>query len=81
MFNTLRAVIQLTRPAQWVKNVFVFAALVFGVRWDEPGAIDAALIALEAFGIFCLLSGAVYAFNDLLDWKEDALHPTKKLPR
>lgn len=78
MFNTLRAVVQLTRPAQWVKNVFVFAALVFGVQWDDPHAINAALIALEAFGIFCLLSGAVYAFNDLLDWKEDALHPTKK---
>lgn len=78
MFNTLRAVLQLTRPAQWVKNVFVFAALVFGVQWDEPDAIGKALIALAAFGIFCLLSGAVYAFNDLLDWKEDALHPTKK---
>jgi len=75
LLQTIRAAIQLTRPAQWVKNVFVFGALVFGPRRSDPAAIIA---ALEAFGIFCLLSGAVYAFNDLLDYREDALHPAKK---
>lgn len=78
MFKTFRAIVQLTRPAQWVKNVFVFAALVFGVRWTDPHAFRAVLDASTAFVIFCMLSGAVYAFNDLLDWKEDAQHPTKK---
>lgn len=73
--RTVGAIIQLTRPAQWVKNVFVFGALVFGPRRSETSAI---VSALEAFGIFCLLSGAVYAFNDLLDHREDALHPTKR---
>lgn len=75
MFRTLSAAILLLRPAQWIKNVFVFAALVFGARRSE---VDAILLSCSAFGIFCLLSGAVYAFNDLRDHKEDALHPTKK---
>lgn len=75
MVRTVLAAIQLTRPAQWVKNVFVFGALVFGARRGDPSAIAH---ATAAFAIFCMLSGAVYAFNDLLDYKEDAHHPTKK---
>lgn len=78
MFGKVLAAIQLTRPAQWVKNIFVFAALVFGVRPADPEAVPKLLCAAAAFGIFCLLSGAVYAFNDLLDYREDALHPTKR---
>jgi 4-hydroxybenzoate polyprenyltransferase len=66
------------RPAQWVKNVFVLAALVFGVRPDDPGAVDKLWLVLGAFGIFCLLASSVYAFNDLIDYREDALHPTKR---
>ncbi|MCG8409161.1 MAG: decaprenyl-phosphate phosphoribosyltransferase [Phycisphaerales bacterium] len=75
MLKTLRAIIQLMRPAQWVKNVFVFGALVFGAKREDP---DAIFFALVAFGIFCLLSASVYAFNDLLDYQEDAKHPSKK---
>ena len=75
MLDKLWAAIQLTRPAQWVKNVFLFGALVFGPRRTDPQAI---LLACGAFGIFCLLSGAVYALNDMLDYREDALHPTKR---
>ncbi|GMU35361.1 MAG: decaprenyl-phosphate phosphoribosyltransferase [Planctomycetia bacterium] len=75
MVRTLSAVILLLRPAQWIKNIFLFAALVFGARRGEPEAI---LLCGTAFVIFCLLSGAVYAFNDMRDYREDALHPTKK---
>lgn len=76
--RTLFASIRLLRPAQWVKNVFVLAALVFGVRPTSPGAGEALLRAIEALGIFCMLSSSVYAFNDLMDYREDALHPTKR---
>lgn len=75
MFRKLGAVILLLRPAQWIKNVFVFPALVFGARRDDPQAI---LLSLAAFGIFCMLAGAVYAFNDMRDYREDAHHPTKR---
>lgn len=75
MVRMLSAVILLLRPAQWIKNIFLFAALVFGARRSDSEAI---LLCVTAFVIFCLLSGAVYAFNDMRDYREDALHPTKK---
>jgi len=75
LFGTIRGAIALTRPAQWVKNVFVFAGLVFGDKLRDPQAVR---LSLAAFAIFCMMSGAVYAFNDLLDHHEDALHPTKR---
>src|SRR5690606_29817839 len=66
------------RPAQWVKNVFVLAALIFGVRPDDPDALHKLWLALGAFGVFCMLASSVYAFNDLIDFREDALHPMKR---
>lgn len=78
MTRTLFAAIKLMRPAQWVKNVFVLAALVFGVRPSSPDAMEKLWLALGAFGVFCMLASSVYAFNDLMDYKEDAEHPTKK---
>ncbi len=78
MLRTIVAIIQLIRPAQWVKNVFVFGAFVFWANSADPQArLNAFLLTVEAFIVFCVLSGAVYAFNDLRDYKEDRLHPTK----
>ena len=48
MFRKLRAAIQLLRPAQWVKNVFVFGAFVFGANPEDPEAF------LQAFIIVAL---------------------------
>lgn len=67
--------LQLLRPAQWVKNVFVFFALVFSDKRFDAQAIG---LSGLAFAAFCLLASAVYCFNDIKDRKEDALHPTKK---
>ncbi|MEE8171098.1 MAG: decaprenyl-phosphate phosphoribosyltransferase [Phycisphaerae bacterium] len=77
----LKDYLQLLRPAQWVKNVFVLLALVFSERRGDPQAIG---LAAAAFAAFCLLSSAVYCFNDIKDRDEDAAHPTKRfrpLPR
>ncbi|KPJ70853.1 MAG: hypothetical protein AMK72_07095 [Planctomycetes bacterium SM23_25] len=73
--ETLRNLVRLARPSHWLKNVFVFAALVFAKRVSDPSAWAA---ALKAFAAFCLASSAVYAFNDVLDRKEDAAHPVKR---
>lgn len=63
-----------TRPAQWVKNVLVFAPLLFARHaLDAPAAAR----ALGAFAAFCLASGAVYLLNDLLDRAQDREHPAK----
>lgn len=63
------------RPKQWIKNVLVFAALVFS---QELFVLDALLHALGGFVLFTLVSSSVYLLNDTLDRKEDALHPEKK---
>jgi decaprenyl-phosphate phosphoribosyltransferase len=62
------------RPHQWVKNLFVAAPLVFArLLGDRPAALRTA----AAFGIFCLLSSAVYLINDLVDIDKDRAHPVK----
>lgn len=66
---------KLMRPKQWLKNVILFAGVVFGELFTIPSAL---LTALAAFGIFCMLSGAVYALNDSVDAEKDRLHPEKR---
>jgi decaprenyl-phosphate phosphoribosyltransferase len=62
------------RPHQWVKNLFVAAPLVFARLLADR---HAALRTAAAFGIFCLLSSAVYLINDLVDIDKDRAHPVK----
>jgi 4-hydroxybenzoate polyprenyltransferase len=70
-----RLLLASVRPQQWSKNFFVFAALVFGQRLDDP---DAVLRAAATFAVFCALSGAMYLYNDVRDRDADRLHPTKR---
>ena len=63
------------RPREWVKNVFVLAALVFTKRIFEPGDL---LQGGLAFACFCLISGAAYLFNDIRDRENDHQHPLKR---
>jgi 4-hydroxybenzoate polyprenyltransferase len=62
------------RPSQWTKNLFVFAALMFGQRLLDPTAV---MQATAAFAIFCALSGVVYLINDVADREADRRHPVK----
>jgi 4-hydroxybenzoate polyprenyltransferase len=71
----LTGVARMVRPHQWVKNVFVLAPVVFA---KEVFALDLLFRAAAAFGVFCLLAGAVYALNDLADVEADRLHPVKR---
>ena len=76
--DRLKAILQLIRPAQWVKNGVVFAAILFSpskVVLQDPQVL---LVVAQGFLAFCLLSGGVYAFNDLFDLKADRNHPRKK---
>ncbi|HUF48889.1 MAG TPA: decaprenyl-phosphate phosphoribosyltransferase [Vicinamibacterales bacterium] len=62
------------RPAQWTKNLVVFAGLIFGQELFVPGAVARATVA---FAVFCALSGVVYLINDVGDRAADQRHPTK----
>jgi len=70
----LTSILLSLRPRQWVKNLFVFAGLVFAQRLFTPSLWP----ALGAFAIFCGLSGAVYLLNDVADQAKDRLHPEKR---
>jgi 4-hydroxybenzoate polyprenyltransferase len=63
------------RPAQWTKNLIIFAALMFGERLLDGRSV---LLASAAFVIFCALSGVVYLVNDVADREADRRHPVKR---
>lgn len=70
----LRELFKSLRPQQWLKNLFIFAPLIFSENIFDRSMF---LQTLLAFGIFCVLSGALYILNDLKDLEEDRLHPIK----
>ena len=76
----MKKYLQIMRPSHWTKNMFVFAALIFGKKLFGPA--NAVLLsfgdALGGFVCFCLASSAIYIFNDIIDRKTDLLHPEKR---
>ncbi|UCF78954.1 MAG: decaprenyl-phosphate phosphoribosyltransferase [Candidatus Eiseniibacteriota bacterium] len=74
MGRTLSVIIREARPHQWVKNFIVFAALIFSFNFTDAGLV---LRTFLGFVAFCLLSGGVYVFNDIVDLESDRLHPQK----
>jgi 4-hydroxybenzoate polyprenyltransferase len=64
------------RPSQWTKNLLVFAALIFAEH-QKLFDVRAVITAVEAFAVFCLLSGVVYLINDVMDQDSDRRHPLK----
>lgn len=71
----LVSLIQSMRPRQWLKNLFVFAALVFDRQLAQPVPF---LRTLAGFALLCLASGSVYLINDLADLEQDRHHPVKR---
>jgi len=70
-----RALLALARPRQWVKNALVIAApgAAGALGHDDvPGRVMLAAVA------FCLVSGSIYAINDVRDRDEDRRHPRKR---
>jgi 4-hydroxybenzoate polyprenyltransferase len=63
------------RPRQWTKNLILFAGIVFAQKLNEPVYL---LRTFGAFLLFCLVSGIIYIFNDVMDINEDRVHPRKK---
>lgn len=72
----IKGLIKLMRPKQWIKNVFVLAALIFSKRMFDVLSLKEALFA---FILFCGISSSVYIINDIADIENDRKHPKKKL--
>lgn len=73
--SPLRAAIKTGRPQEWIKNVFVFAGLLFSGQFDNSHAV---LEAFLTFLAFCAISSAGYYVNDLVDVELDRKHPKKR---
>jgi 4-hydroxybenzoate polyprenyltransferase len=74
------ALFKAMRPHQWVKNVFVLAALLFWLaEQEDPLAHGARVLnVLVALAAFCLGSSAIYLVNDVMDVESDRRHPSKQ---
>lgn len=67
-------IIKSLRPKQWVKNLLVFAGLVFSQNLFN---IEMLLYTILVFFIFCIVSGAIYILNDIIDLPFDRANPLK----
>jgi len=70
------ALVTAMRPRQWIKNLLVFAGLVYAGKLTDAHSL---LKVASAFLLFCVLSGVIYISNDILDLEQDRHHPKKRL--
>jgi len=75
LFTNIYGLLRTFRPRQWIKNVFVFAALVFDQKLTDWPLLGKTVVA---FILFCMISSTVYIMNDLVDLEKDKQHPKKK---
>ncbi len=73
-FELFGLVIKAMRPKQWTKNLIAYAPLLFSMHIHEMHLFALATACVVAF---CLVSGAIYLLNDVLDAEADRHHPTK----
>lgn len=67
--------IKLMRIKQYIKNFFVFSAIIFSNNILNTNLLSKTFIA---FVCFCLISSSVYALNDAIDMDKDKKHPKKR---
>lgn len=73
--GTAGALVESLRPRAWLKNVFLFAGIIFARLWNPGAVLVTALGALA----FSLLAGSIYLVNDVADRRRDILHPDKRM--
>lgn len=71
----IKEFITLIRVKDWIKNSFVFVALLFSKHLLD---VNYFLNVLEAFFIFSFASSFIYVVNDIFDVDFDRAHPIKK---
>jgi 4-hydroxybenzoate polyprenyltransferase len=71
---TAWALARALRPDEWVKNLFVYAAVLFSGEFDTGGALR----STGTFAAFCAVASAGYLVNDIRDVELDRRHPAKR---
>lgn len=74
MISDLKYILLSMRPKQWVKNVFIFAGLIFSRNLFDVGLLAR---VTAGFALFSLGASAIYIFNDIMDIEKDREHPEK----
>lgn len=76
----LIAIVKSLRPQQWIKNLALYAALVFSGLFFNITADGTPyfVVVSYAFGIFCVLTSSIYLINDIVDVASDRKHPFKR---
>jgi len=67
--------IELIRPKQWIKNLFLFAPILFAGQLLNLELLSKNFIAFIAF---CGVSSCVYIINDIVDIESDRVHRKKR---
>ena len=75
MKNSLRDIIRLLRPRQWIKNFAIYGALLFSGQLFN---LNLFIITTYGFIIFCAISSSIYIINDIFDVEKDRIHPFKR---
>jgi len=75
LFTNIYGLLRTLRPRQWVKNGFVFMALLFDQKLTNGSLL---VKTIFAFILFCMISSTVYIVNDLADIDKDRQHPKKR---
>lgn len=69
------ALIQAMRPHQWIKNLLVFAALLFTAQFTNLTLLWQTVLGFFAL---CFTASSIYLVNDILDRERDRHHPKKQ---
>lgn len=72
----IKSILRLTRPKQWIKNMFVFIPMFFG---GELFDLHSVWLAVLTFFAFSLVASSIYCYNDIVDVDADRHHPLKCL--
>ncbi len=70
----IKCIIQLIRPEQWLKNLFIFLPMFFGRDLLNAATWQSCIIAFFAFSF---ASSGIYCLNDIKDADRDRKHPKK----
>ncbi len=74
--DTVRYYLKSLRVRHWIKNLFIFAPILFSLNFNNIGYLTN---SIYAFFLFSLIAGNIYVLNDCFDKKNDANHPKKKV--
>lgn len=75
--KTILLFVKSMRLYQWVKNVFIFAPVIFSLHLPGLDLVGNVKNCVIAFFLFSLVTGSIYLFNDCFDRKKDKCHPEK----